>query len=150
MENLDYRDNIRIINHELTGPDGAEIKTTDDVFPFVLPQDFKKLNAVEVQVKFSALLAEAAASGFNVTVSNESEPLLGMGGYRPCVEIRPTYELVRIKMDEVQARKDHFKKYGCHGFTVAETEETQPIKGKPKFEIFEPTDEERRRGYFAP
>jgi hypothetical protein len=109
---------IRIIVHSLTGPDGAEMQTTDDVFD--LYGSVAVLSAEQVQVKLSALLAQAESSGFNVTVSNESNPLLGMGGYRPKLEIRPSYKLVRAKMDEVQARKEHFKLHGCHGFTAAE------------------------------
>jgi hypothetical protein len=109
---------IRIIVHSLTGPDGAEMQTTDDVFDMY--GSVAPLSAEQVQVELSTLLAQAESSGFNITVSNESDPLLGMGGYRPKVEIRPSYKLVRAKMDEVQARKEHFAKHGCHGFTVAE------------------------------
>jgi hypothetical protein len=113
---------IRVISQSFTGPLKAEVETFNMVYPQGIGRP-KKMSAEEIEVKLAAFLQHAAFSGFNVTVRNESDPRLGMGGYRPCIEVRPDYPTVRAKMTEIAEMQAHFEKHGCHGFIPAGPEE---------------------------
>jgi hypothetical protein len=94
---------IRVVTQSFNGPPEAEVQTFDQVYPTPDVWAGKKLSAEEIEVKFTTLLTQAAHSGFNVTVSNESDPCLGMGGYRPKLEVRPNYQAVRAEMSGTPA-----------------------------------------------
>lgn len=60
--------------------------------------------AVEEAVKY--LLSMAKRANMVVTINNLADPVKGMGGYIPMVEIRPDYKVVRATMAEIQRRKE--------------------------------------------